>query len=757
MDEFVADGLGKGSGIIPNVPPHTGVGSPPFVVRFCQETHDNKLLAVADEEGVVTVVDASRCLPGFDIDPHFRPVHQWVAHDNAIFDVAWCRGDQRMLTASGDQTVRLWDVETAVAHCSFRRHQGSVKAVSVCPDGHRGGGGAGDVFASCGRDGTIALWDARDSRRRRYGGGDGTGADGEPTAVPTAVIERAHEPPSAMGGGTARGFRTRTDHGHHSGRGGSGAGGGRATRSTTRRVTDNAAIDTPASGARAGARAGGRGGGTDGGAIASQDQPGDAIGTQQVAGSSREHRAASVVRGVIQHSVTSVVFAHDGQVLVSAGAADGIVKLWDVRQLSRGMPVAEIADSDPPPEAGGTNPNWFHGGGPRRRGRGVTALALAPGGSSRIAAAYSDSHLAIFDLHAPAAGPIAHLRGHRAPSFYVKAAFSPEGTHVASGSCDQHVYVWQLDRPREPPSVLRGHSGEVTAVDWCPSDFTCLASCADDDTARVWTIDRRDGGGGGGGWGEASRGMVGGVRDREREGGREHRREGGVGWRDSREDGGGSGVADDELGFEPGVFRTPSAAREPAVPPASARTKFSGGEWLARAIEEGRRLSFETPMPTFRGGGEGIEKAGNKENVDCNDSGKGFDSLGGGAQGGAESGATTASTYAAATAAATSPAPLAAALVTPGPGAARRGAARRPLRVGAAQSNSILTYFAPQHGGGAAVSGIEDEQEQEQEEEGAEEVVEEEREEEEEEEEEDEDDEADDDDVGLELSPMEVD
>jgi denticleless len=35
VNEFVADGRGVGCGIIPIVPPHTGVGSPPFVVRFC--------------------------------------------------------------------------------------------------------------------------------------------------------------------------------------------------------------------------------------------------------------------------------------------------------------------------------------------------------------------------------------------------------------------------------------------------------------------------------------------------------------------------------------------------------------------------------------------------------------------------------------------------------------------------------------------------------------------------------------------------
>ena len=34
---FASDG-GVGAGVIPIVPPTTGVGSPPFVVRFCQET-----------------------------------------------------------------------------------------------------------------------------------------------------------------------------------------------------------------------------------------------------------------------------------------------------------------------------------------------------------------------------------------------------------------------------------------------------------------------------------------------------------------------------------------------------------------------------------------------------------------------------------------------------------------------------------------------------------------------------------------------
>lgn len=124
-----------------------------------------------------------------------------------------------------------------------------------------------------------------------------------------------------------------------------------------------------------------------------------------------------------------------------------------------------------------------------------------------------------------------HLPAPAVASFYVKAAWSPDGSHIISGSTDRSVYIWevgwglqlwcpfqcsswlphhvphagmvwsrrrpvhgcssnvQLSLPRlsiaqlpPPPSqvdapdgaspyVLPGHQGEVTAVAWCPSDF----------------------------------------------------------------------------------------------------------------------------------------------------------------------------------------------------------------------------------------------------------------------------------------------
>ena len=100
--------------------------------------------------------------------------------------------------------------------------------------------------------------------------------------------------------------------------------------------------------------------------------------------------------------------------------------------------------------------------------------------------------MCLFDSARPQIGPTAQFSGHAATSFYVKVAFSPDGTHVASGSCDRRVYVWQVDRPGDGPYALEGHGGEVTGLDWAAGDFGRMASCADDGSLRVWSVRRPD-------------------------------------------------------------------------------------------------------------------------------------------------------------------------------------------------------------------------------------------------------------------------
>ena len=62
------------------------------------------------------------------------------------------------MTGSGDQTCRVWDVETRRFLVSLRGHTGSIKSVSTRE-------GAPWAVASGSRDGTVGLWDLRSPTR----------------------------------------------------------------------------------------------------------------------------------------------------------------------------------------------------------------------------------------------------------------------------------------------------------------------------------------------------------------------------------------------------------------------------------------------------------------------------------------------------------------------------------------------------------------------------------------------------------------
>ncbi|RLN70068.1 hypothetical protein BBJ28_00010913 [Nothophytophthora sp. Chile5] len=120
--------------------------SPAFQVAF---GHQNHFLAAVDEEGAICILD-----PGRE-----SRKSRWMAHRNAIFDAIWTHDDSRLLTASGDLQIRIWDVETAdqavnTPIATLRGHEMSVKCVRQAPTETH-------VFASGGRDGRVLLWDTR--------------------------------------------------------------------------------------------------------------------------------------------------------------------------------------------------------------------------------------------------------------------------------------------------------------------------------------------------------------------------------------------------------------------------------------------------------------------------------------------------------------------------------------------------------------------------------------------------------------------
>jgi WD40 repeat protein len=66
-------------------------------------------------------------------------------------------------------------------------------------------------------------------------------------------------------------------------------------------------------------------------------------------------------------------------------------------------------------------------------------------------------------------------------------AFSPDGKHIASGSYDNTVRVWDADTGRIVSGPFTGHDDRITSVAFSP-DGKHVASSSHDKTVRVWDI-----------------------------------------------------------------------------------------------------------------------------------------------------------------------------------------------------------------------------------------------------------------------------
>lgn len=124
-----------------------GMPLPPFVAKFSKNLLHGHMLGVADEDGHVKLLDTRR-------HKKHAAIKEWSAHSNAVFDLAWIESEAKLVTASGDQTARLWDIEKVETVAIFKGHTCSLKSIAVQPQSNR-------VFITGARDGNILLWDTR--------------------------------------------------------------------------------------------------------------------------------------------------------------------------------------------------------------------------------------------------------------------------------------------------------------------------------------------------------------------------------------------------------------------------------------------------------------------------------------------------------------------------------------------------------------------------------------------------------------------
>ncbi|KAG8443731.1 hypothetical protein GDO86_009053 [Hymenochirus boettgeri] len=347
-----------------------GMPVPPFGCTFSTVKDLSQVLAVANEEGIVRMYD-TECR-----DPQRQVVKEFLAHSNAVFDVAWVPAEHKLVTASGDQTAKLWDVKAGELIGICKGHQCSLKSVAFSKFEKA-------VFCTGGRDGNIMVWDTRCNKK-----------DGFYRHV--NQITGAHN------------------------------------------VLDK---QTP----------------------------------------SKIKKRKPPVKGLApsvdsQQSVTVVIF-QDEHTILSAGAVDGVVKMWDLRKNY------STYRQDPMPA------KCFPYPGNSTRKLGYSSLVMDPTGTNLFASC-TDDNIYMFNATGLKTEPVSVFSGHQNSTFYVKASVSPDGQFLLSGSSDHNAYIWQVSNPQAAPVNLTGHCQEVTSVAWSQSDFTKIATCSDDNTVRVWRIKR---------------------------------------------------------------------------------------------------------------------------------------------------------------------------------------------------------------------------------------------------------------------------
>ncbi|XP_029449112.1 denticleless protein homolog isoform X2 [Rhinatrema bivittatum] len=347
-----------------------GMPVPPFGCTFCTAPDTHHILAVANEEGLLRLYDTESHAGGRQF------FGEWAAHSNAVFDIAWVPGEHKIVTASGDQTARLWDVRAGELIGTCRGHQCSLKSVAFSKYEKA-------VFCTGGRDGNIMVWDTRCNKK------DGFYRQVNQISGAHNVLDK--QTPSKL----------------------------KKKKQTARGLAP--AVDS-------------------------------------------------------QQSVTVVLF-QDEHTLISAGAVDGVVKVWDLRKNY------STCRQEPAPVKAFPYP------GASTRKLGYSNLVLDPTGSNLFANC-TDDNIYMFNITGLKAAPVAVFSGHQNSTFYIKSSVSPDGQFLLSGSSDHSAYIWKVSECQLPPVLLMGHSQEVTSVAWCPSDFSKIATCSDDNTVRIWRLRR---------------------------------------------------------------------------------------------------------------------------------------------------------------------------------------------------------------------------------------------------------------------------
>ena len=406
-------------------------------VHACAVTPDGRRVVSASEDYSVKVwdLDSGRAIASFE------------GHSYGVMACAVTPDGRRVVSASNDRTLKVWDLAGRRVLASLHGHTGAVNACSVAPDGRH--------LVSASDDRTLKLWDLD------------TGSalatfEGHARAVVACVVTPdGKRVVSASSDGALKlwdlhsGRVLATFEGH-------------TLRVTACAVTPDGRRVVSASSDR-----------TlklwdldTGRVLVTFEGHADSVTACAVTPDGRRVVSASgdqtlkvwdlasgcVLATFEGHTlwVTACAVTPDGAHLVSA-SSDRTVRVWDLAG-DRSLPTFE----------GHTDA--------------VTACVVTPD-DRRAVSASDDRTLKVWDL---ASGSVlATFTGHT--DCVTACAMAPDGSRVVSGSRDRTLRVWELDSGHVH-TIFEGHTDGVTACAVTP-DGRHVVSASKDRTLKVWELE----------------------------------------------------------------------------------------------------------------------------------------------------------------------------------------------------------------------------------------------------------------------------
>ncbi len=404
-------------------------------------------LAVLDRETALEVNahdGLERLLLWRDLANNGNGTYLLQGHQGEVSSTTFSPDGRRVVTASSDQTARVWEVETGRLLATLQGHRDIVHSATFSPDGRR--------VVTASSDQTARVWEVETGRLLAI-------LQGHRDIVRSATFSPdGQHVVTASGDRTARVWE---------------AGSGRLL--TTLQGHQGSVVS----------------------AVFSPD-------SQRIVSASTDRtariwdaengRLLTTLQGH-QAEVSAATFSPNGQ-RVATASRDRTARIWDVEN---GRLIATLQGHQARVSSAAFSPNGRRlvtasgdqtaGVWEVESGRLLTAFqghqgpvfsATFSSDGQRVATASDDQTARVWEVESGRL--LATLRGHQGSVF--SATFSPEGRRVATASRDQTARVWEVESGRLL-TTLQGHPQRMSFAHFSP-DGQRIAAVYGDLTARVW-------------------------------------------------------------------------------------------------------------------------------------------------------------------------------------------------------------------------------------------------------------------------------